>query len=209
MNTAEMIDYAVKHLTDNEPDTQFMLERFATEELLMTNEQAEAYVLRYEGQGDEAPSQAHQDRFYTWYFVNYCVLNPMKEIQIKIENNKNEAWEDDLEETIKVVILENFDRSGDEEKQEIQVYNHWDEDLNDLINSLDTFQTERKPKEIHLHTYSVKMDWHTKSGGLKSDIVEVEAYDIEEAQSIATIELKKRWKSFRNPMDVSTILVTK
>lgn len=66
---------------------------------------------------------------------NQILLEKLKALQSKINENSIEAWNDKLDETHSVAIQEDFQK-GVEETEYIQ-YNGWEQDLAEIIKELE------------------------------------------------------------------------
>lgn len=68
---------------------------------------------------------------------NNEILAKLKNIIKKIKENGVDAWEDNLEDTVSVVVLDDFTKGIDDEDIEVTKYNGWLEDLEKLAKDLD------------------------------------------------------------------------
>lgn len=61
----------------------------------------------------------------------------LQSVMDKISDNRIQAWEDQLEDTKAVVIIEDFSKNCDSNDPELEFkYNGWVEDLQELLNNL-------------------------------------------------------------------------
>lgn len=81
----------------------------------------------------------------------------------KIQENTIEAWEDDLEGTKTVVILEDFDKNADNELKgsKVTAYNGWMEDLEAILNEQKVSNTAEAKEILHDAGYITGSLWHT------------------------------------------------
>ena len=68
---------------------------------------------------------------------NKEILVKLKKIIKKIKENGVDAWEDNLEDTVSVVVLDDFTKGVDDDEKEVTEYNGWLEDLEKLAKDLD------------------------------------------------------------------------
>jgi hypothetical protein len=68
---------------------------------------------------------------------NKEILVKLKNIIKKIKENGVDAWEDNLEDTVSVVVLDDFTKGVDDDEKEVTEYNGWLEDLEKLAKDLD------------------------------------------------------------------------